>query len=71
MSIAVTPSGSLADDLGVARDTVVEAYTQLAAEGWLISVAGSGTYVGRTSTATRPAPARRASAGCQRKSGTM
>jgi GntR family transcriptional regulator/MocR family aminotransferase len=39
---------SFADDLGVARGTVVEAYTQLAAEGWLVSVAGSGTRVAET-----------------------
>lgn len=38
----------LADDLGVARGTVVEAYTQLTAEGWLVSVAGSGTRVAET-----------------------
>jgi GntR family transcriptional regulator/MocR family aminotransferase len=47
----------LADDLGVARGTVVEAYTQLAAEGWLVSVAGSGTRVAETrasSTAVGP-----------------
>jgi GntR family transcriptional regulator/MocR family aminotransferase len=39
---------SLADDLGVARGTVVEAYTQLTAEGWLVSVTGSGTRVAET-----------------------
>lgn len=43
---------SLADDLGIARGTVVEAYTQLAAEGWLVSVTGSGTRVAET----RPSP---------------
>jgi GntR family transcriptional regulator/MocR family aminotransferase len=35
----------LAGDLGVARGTVVEAYTQLVAEGFLESRRGSGTWV--------------------------
>ncbi|MEU4673216.1 PLP-dependent aminotransferase family protein [Amycolatopsis sp. NPDC023774] len=39
---------SLADDLGIARGTVVEAYAQLAAEGWLVSTTGSGTRVAET-----------------------
>lgn len=39
---------SLAVDLGVARGTVVEAYTQLTAEGWLVGVPGSGTRVAET-----------------------
>ena len=39
---------SLADDLGIARGTVVEAYTQLVAEGWLVSATGSGTRVAET-----------------------
>jgi len=36
----------LATDLGVARGTVVEAYSQLVAEGYLRSELGSGTVVG-------------------------
>jgi GntR family transcriptional regulator / MocR family aminotransferase len=44
-------SRSLAADLGVARNTVAEAYVQLVAEGWLDSRSGSGTWV-----AQRPAP---------------
>ncbi|MFJ1763416.1 PLP-dependent aminotransferase family protein [Amycolatopsis sp. NPDC088138] len=40
---------SLADDLGIARGTVVEAYAQLVAEGWLVSATGSGTRVADTS----------------------
>lgn len=35
----------LAQDLGVARNTVVEVYEQLVAEGWLRSRAGAGTVV--------------------------
>jgi GntR family transcriptional regulator/MocR family aminotransferase len=50
-------SRALAADLGIARNTVAEAYSQLAAEGWLTAVQGSGTRV-----ADRvPAPGRGAS----------
>src|SRR5579862_7773593 len=48
-------SRALAQDLGIARNTVADAYNQLAAEGWLTARQGSGTRV-----ASRPAapPAR-------------
>ncbi|AUG79003.1 GntR family transcriptional regulator [Kitasatospora sp. MMS16-BH015] len=46
------PSRSLAADLGIARNTVAEAYAQLTAEGWLTARQGSGTVV-----AERGAPA--------------
>ena len=36
---------ALADQLNIARNTVLNAYEQLAAEGYLESVSGSGTYV--------------------------
>ena len=39
------PSRSLAVDLGIARNTVAEAYTQLVAEGWLEARVGAGTWV--------------------------
>ncbi|OHT83087.1 MocR-like pyridoxine biosynthesis transcription factor PdxR [Mycobacteroides saopaulense] len=39
------PSRTLASDLGLARNTVAEAYSELAAEGWLESRQGSGTRV--------------------------
>jgi GntR family transcriptional regulator / MocR family aminotransferase len=39
------PTRALARDLGVARRTVVEAYSQLAAEGWIAGRRGSGTVV--------------------------
>jgi GntR family transcriptional regulator/MocR family aminotransferase len=45
-------SRSLAGELGVARNTVVDAYGQLTAEGWLDARRGSGTAV-----ADRPAEA--------------
>jgi GntR family transcriptional regulator/MocR family aminotransferase len=38
-------SRSLAVDLGIARNTVAEAYSQLVAEGWLTARQGSGTRV--------------------------
>lgn len=39
------PTRALARDLGVSRGTVVQAYVQLAAEGWITGVQGSGTRV--------------------------
>src|SRR5581483_5872662 len=39
------PSRTLAGDLGIARNTVAEVYSQLVAEGWLTARAGSGTSV--------------------------
>jgi len=38
-------SRSLAADLGIARNTVADAYAQLVAEGWLVARRGSGTRV--------------------------
>jgi len=43
--VALPPTRSLAADLGVSRGVVVEAYQQLAAEGYLTSRAGSYTRV--------------------------
>ncbi|GAA3051099.1 PLP-dependent aminotransferase family protein [Streptomyces roseofulvus] len=51
-------SRALAADLGVSRGLVTEAYEQLAAEGYLRSGRGSGTWVSgtaRTARATTPA----------------
>jgi GntR family transcriptional regulator / MocR family aminotransferase len=45
----------LAQDLGVARNTVADAYGQLVAEGWLTARQGSGTRVAR-GTFAEPAP---------------
>ena len=45
-------SRALAADLGIARNTVAEVYSQLVAEGWLTARTGSGTTV-----APRRAPA--------------
>jgi GntR family transcriptional regulator / MocR family aminotransferase len=45
---------TLAADLGVARNTVADAYGQLVAEGWLTARQGSGTRVAENVTARGP-----------------
>lgn len=54
-------SRTLASDLGLARNTVADAYADLVAEGWLGSRQGAGTWVvgiTRPSVAPRPRGAR-------------
>ncbi|WP_282694446.1 PLP-dependent aminotransferase family protein [Streptomyces sp. CC208A] len=54
-------SRQLAADLGVARNTVADAYAELVAEGWLTARQGSGTRVARRAEprpAAEPAPER-------------
>src|SRR5438132_12736278 len=58
-------SRALAGDLGIARNTVADAYGQLVAEGWLAARQGSGTRVaerpaGRTGSPPNTAAPRRA-----------
>jgi len=58
------PSRLLAEALGVSRGVVVEAYSQLAAEGYLVARAGDGTRIAdgftrRPPVASAPAPAGR------------
>jgi GntR family transcriptional regulator / MocR family aminotransferase len=43
--VRLPSSRALAGDLGIARNTVAEAYGQLVAEGWLVARQGSGTRV--------------------------
>ncbi|MDZ7881826.1 MAG: PLP-dependent aminotransferase family protein [Mycobacterium sp.] len=50
------PSRSLAHDLGLARNTVAEAYADLVAEGWLASRQGAGTWV--VNSRSNPLPPR-------------
>ncbi|MFE1248141.1 PLP-dependent aminotransferase family protein [Streptomyces sp. NPDC058735] len=49
------PYRSLAADLGVARNTVADAYAELVAEGWLTARQGSGTRVAERVEPLRPA----------------
>ncbi|WP_432195224.1 PLP-dependent aminotransferase family protein [Streptomyces sp. bgisy027] len=49
------PYRSLAADLGIARNTVADAYAELVAEGWLTARQGSGT---RVAMGVSPAPFR-------------
>jgi GntR family transcriptional regulator / MocR family aminotransferase len=59
---ALPSSRALARDLGMARNTIVEAYGQLVAEGWLASRHGAGTWVAdRVEPAVPAQPARPAS----------
>src|SRR5436305_4635777 len=51
-------SRALAHDLGVARNTVADAYGQLVAEGWLTAVTGSGTRIADRVAPTPPVPVR-------------
>ncbi|MGP3927983.1 aminotransferase-like domain-containing protein [Streptomyces sp. 8N616] len=48
-------SRSLAADLGLARNTVADAYAELVAEGWLTARQGSGTRVARRANPARTA----------------
>ncbi|MCY0932861.1 PLP-dependent aminotransferase family protein [Streptomyces sp. H34-S4] len=50
-------SRSLAVDLGIARNTVAEAYAELVAEGWLTARRGSGTRVAERARVRQPAVA--------------
>jgi GntR family transcriptional regulator/MocR family aminotransferase len=48
-------SRHLAVDLGIARNTVADAYGQLVAEGWLTAMTGSGTWVADRQVVAPPA----------------
>ncbi|MFD3679536.1 PLP-dependent aminotransferase family protein [Streptomyces sp. NPDC058613] len=52
-------SRSFAADLGIARNTVAQAYAELVAEGWLTARQGSGTRVAERARPLRPAAAPR------------
>src|SRR5439155_9829307 len=51
------PTRALAEELGVARQTVVLAYERLASEGYVRARTGSGTYVAAELPDAAPAPA--------------
>src|SRR5260370_42203591 len=58
-------SRALSQDLGIARNTVADAYGQLTAEGWLATRHGAGTWAAErtagapTAAEPVPGPARR------------
>ncbi|MFE5620204.1 PLP-dependent aminotransferase family protein [Streptomyces sp. NPDC056524] len=56
--VRLPSSRSLAADLGIARNTVADAYAELVAEGWLTARQGSGTRV-----APRAVPRRQVTSG--------
>src|SRR6266699_3494450 len=62
-------SRALAADLGVARNTVADAYAQLEAEGWLVARTGAGTWVAdhhQPIPAPEPTPAPKGAASAAR-----
>ncbi|MBX7547340.1 PLP-dependent aminotransferase family protein [Streptomyces sp. NPDC004232] len=59
-------SRTLATDLGIARNTVAEAYADLVAEGWLTARQGSGTRVAERAAVTPADPARSGAAAPRR-----
>ncbi|MEU5541099.1 PLP-dependent aminotransferase family protein [Streptomyces sioyaensis] len=61
-------SRSLAADLGIARNTVADAYAELVAEGWLSARQGSGTRVAERAL-PRTAPAARRTSGPPHRAG--
>jgi GntR family transcriptional regulator/MocR family aminotransferase len=60
-------SRALAADLGIARNTVADAYGQLAAEGWLTARTGAGTWVTETPALAAAASAAAAAAPAARR----
>ncbi|MFJ2257608.1 PLP-dependent aminotransferase family protein [Streptomyces sp. NPDC087844] len=57
--VRLPSSRSLAADLGIARNTVADAYADLVAEGWLTARQGSGTRVAQRDVPLPASPARR------------
>jgi GntR family transcriptional regulator/MocR family aminotransferase len=55
--VRLPSSRVLAAELGLARNTVADAYAQLVAEGWLVARQGSGTRVAAGGPAPAPVPA--------------
>nr|WP_189886949.1 PLP-dependent aminotransferase family protein [Streptomyces xantholiticus] len=53
--VRLPSSRSLSADLGIARNTVADAYAELVAEGWLTARQGSGTRVARRSAPRKAA----------------
>src|SRR4051812_34512371 len=55
--VRLPPTRALAEELGVARQTVVLAYERLASEGYVRARTGSGTYVAPDLPDAAPTPA--------------
>jgi GntR family transcriptional regulator/MocR family aminotransferase len=55
--VRLPSSRVLAAELGLARNTVADAYAQLVAEGWLVARQGSGTRVAAGGSGLAPVPA--------------
>ncbi|MER5543447.1 PLP-dependent aminotransferase family protein [Streptomyces sp. NPDC002589] len=62
-------SRALAADLGIARNTVAEAYADLVAEGWLTARQGSGTRVAERAAVPPPSTATPPGAGAAPRQG--
>ncbi|MGC0366619.1 GntR family transcriptional regulator/MocR family aminotransferase [Rhodococcus sp. 27YEA15] len=56
VGLRLPSSRRLATELEVARGVVERAYEQLIAEGWLVTVQGSGTFVAESPTPAAPVP---------------
>src|SRR5215467_8956430 len=50
----LTPTRALANDLGVSRNTVIDAYEQLIVEGYFETISGVGTFVSPNLAQTSP-----------------
>ncbi|MGW1966185.1 GntR family transcriptional regulator [Streptomyces sp. NPDC001935] len=61
---------SLADDLGVSRDTVQNVLKALAEEGWITSRQGSGSRVLKVPSAATPKGGLSSTTSCTRRSGS-
>src|SRR5215218_1701151 len=55
--VRLPASRTLAEQLGVSRGVVTDAYEQLGAEGWLAARRGAGTVVAAAPAAAAPRPA--------------
>ena len=60
-------SRTLAADLGIARSTVTECYSELVAEGWLTAQQGSGTRVARLAATNQAPPGARTTGAATRR----
>lgn len=69
--VRLPPSRKLADQLGISRKTVVSAYDQLLAEGYVSSQTGSGTFVSDQTGSARDAASGSTSSASRREETTV